>query len=105
MVPRGTFAGSVASTLVMHPLDTVKTRLRVEAGGGTEDGKEGEEEVDGGGHGGFFGSVSSLHEVLAGNILKEGPPSAPYPGGVRGLPEVRPRLGAARPPCRQRGRR
>ena len=45
------FIGSVASTLVMHPLDTIKTRLQVSggtssgSGSGKSDDKE-EEEVD-----------------------------------------------------------
>ncbi|KAL9184598.1 hypothetical protein ACHAXT_012568 [Thalassiosira profunda] len=63
------FIGSVASTLVMHPLDTIKTRLQVKGSDGDEDGEEG-----------GIGSVASLYEGLSGNLLKEGPPSALYLG-------------------------
>lgn len=59
------FAGSVASTLVMHPLDTIKTRLQVK--------KVGDDSED-------DDSFMSLYEGLDGNILKEGPPSALYLG-------------------------
>jgi len=62
------FIGSVASTLVMHPLDTIKTRLQLKSSSEEEEDDEG------------FGSVMSLYEGLAGNILKEGPPSALYLG-------------------------
>lgn len=60
------FCGSVASTLVMHPVDTIKTRLQVMKSNST-DGEE-------------SGTFSNLYEGLTGNILKEGPPSALYLG-------------------------
>eukprot|EP00571_Detonula_confervacea_P005013 CAMPEP_0172323780 /NCGR_PEP_ID=MMETSP1058-20130122/49551_1 /TAXON_ID=83371 /ORGANISM="Detonula confervacea, Strain CCMP 353" /LENGTH=541 /DNA_ID=CAMNT_0013039871 /DNA_START=69 /DNA_END=1691 /DNA_ORIENTATION=- len=66
------FIGSVASTLVMHPLDTIKTRIQVKTASDSEAEEEGDDEG--------FGSVMSLYEGLAGNILKEGPPSALYLG-------------------------
>jgi len=59
------FVGSVASTLVMHPVDTIKTRMQVNRLG------RGRKEDD---------NISSLYEGLTGNILKEGPPSALYLG-------------------------
>ena len=58
------FIGSVASTLVMHPVDTIKTRLQVK--------RDDDDEID-------F-SIVSLYEGLSSNILKEGPPSALYLG-------------------------
>ena len=58
------FIGSIASTLVMHPVDTIKTRMQVK--------REEEEEIN-------FNFLS-LYEGLSGNILKEGPPSALYLG-------------------------
>ncbi|KAL7538514.1 hypothetical protein ACHAXR_009641 [Thalassiosira sp. AJA248-18] len=61
------FIGSVASTLAMHPLDTIKTRLQVNK-------SDDSEEVEG------FGNILSLYEGLSGNILKEGPASALYLG-------------------------
>lgn len=57
--------GSVASTLVMHPVDTIKTRLQVNSSGrGRREDK----------------TILTLYDGLAGNILKEGPPSALYLG-------------------------
>ena len=100
------FIGSVASTLVMHPLDTIKTRLQVS--GGTSSGSSGSaksdddegEEDDGDMKDadkqedanndseqtkedapiivGY--NIMSLYEGLGANILKEGPPSALYLG-------------------------
>lgn len=58
------FIGSVASTLVMHPVDTIKTRLQVK--------REDDDEIN-------F-NILSLYEGLSSNILKEGPPSALYLG-------------------------
>ena len=58
------FVGSCASTLVMHPVDTIKTRLQVK--------RDDDDEID-------F-SIMSLYEGLSSNILKEGPPSALYLG-------------------------
>mmetsp|Transcript_29134 Transcript_29134/g.61506 ORF Transcript_29134/g.61506 Transcript_29134/m.61506 type:complete len:527 (-) Transcript_29134:162-1742(-) len=60
------FVGSVASTLVMHPVDTIKTRLQVKQE------RFDDEEDD---H-----NLLTLYEGLTGNILKEGPPSALYLG-------------------------
>jgi len=62
------FVGSLASTLVMHPIDTIKTRLQV--ANQTEEMQASQED------GGFL----TLYEGLTGNILKEGPPSALYLG-------------------------
>ncbi|KAL7454197.1 hypothetical protein ACHAWC_005825, partial [Mediolabrus comicus] len=64
------FIGSVASTLVMHPVDTVKTRMQIKQQDDNDD-DEGE---------GEGGNILSLYEGLYGNILKEGPPSALYLG-------------------------
>lgn len=64
------FIGSLASTLIMHPVDTIKTRLQV-AKNETEETTQTSQE-----DGGFF----TLYEGLTGNILKEGPPSALYLG-------------------------
>lgn len=61
------FTGSVASTLIMHPVDTIKTRLQLK--------KSDDDEKDEG-----IGNLMSLYEGLTGNILKEGPPSALYLG-------------------------
>jgi len=104
------FIGSVASTLVMHPLDTIKTRLQVS--GGTSSGSRSsksksdeEEEEDGeadmkdtdkqddtNADNSSESSIKeeapiivgynimSLYEGLGANILKEGPPSALYLG-------------------------
>ena len=58
------FCGSVASTLVMHPVDTIKTRVQASSTNST-----GKEKL-----------FSNLYEGLSGNILKEGPPSALYLG-------------------------
>jgi hypothetical protein len=60
------FVGSIASTLVMHPVDTIKTRLQVKRADDDDD------EIN-------F-NIMSLYEGLSGNILKEGPPSALYLG-------------------------
>ena len=62
------FIGSVASTLVMHPVDTVKTRMQIKQQQNDDDDDEGD------------GNILSLYEGLYGNILKEGPPSALYLG-------------------------
>lgn len=66
------FIGSVASTLVMHPVDTIKTRLQIRRG---VDGDDDEEHDTQQGY-----NIMSLYEGLSGNILKEGPPSALYLG-------------------------
>ncbi|KAL7540088.1 hypothetical protein ACHAWF_006596 [Thalassiosira exigua] len=66
------FIGSVASTLAMHPLDTIKTRLQIRASG---EGESDCDEVEKG-----IGDLAGLYEGLTGNILKEGPPSALYLG-------------------------
>ena len=76
------FVGSVASTLVMHPIDTIKTRLQVNQSrlrvkvSPDDDDEDDEEESEEGG----IVSIASLYEGLSGNILKEGPPSALYLG-------------------------
>ena len=57
--------GSVVSTLIMHPIDTIKVRLITRT---DEDEDEG------------IGELSSLYEGLTGNLLKEAPPSALYLG-------------------------
>ena len=101
------FIGSVASTLVMHPLDTIKTRLQVSGGTSSGSGSaksDDDEEDDGEGDMkdtdkqddtnaensseeskeeapiivGY--NIMSLYEGLGANILKEGPPSALYLG-------------------------
>lgn len=61
------FCGSVSSTLVMHPLDTIKTRLQVQSSNETNSSSE-------------QGPFTNLYEGLLGNIFKEGPPSAVYLG-------------------------
>jgi hypothetical protein len=66
------FIGSVASTLVMHPVDTVKTRMQIK--------QQNDDDDDGEGDGNEQGNILSLYEGLYGNILKEGPPSALYLG-------------------------
>lgn len=58
------FCGSVASTLVMHPVDTVKTRLQMQTSNSTEQ----------------QSPFEDLYEGLSSNIFKEGPPSALYLG-------------------------
>lgn len=63
------FIGSIASTLVMHPVDTVKTRMQIKQQNDNDD--EGEDSEY---------NILSLYEGLYGNILKEGPPSALYLG-------------------------
>ena len=97
----------MASTLVMHPLDTIKTRLQVSGGtsssgsGKSRSDEEGEEDDDGDtkdtdkqdgtNNSNSEGSkeeapiivgynIMSLYEGLGANILKEGPPSALYLG-------------------------
>lgn len=77
------FIGSVVSTLVMHPLDTIKTRLQVSS---IATGKDDDEDDDNSDDGedteniivGY--NIMSLYEGLGANILKEGPPSALYLG-------------------------
>lgn len=64
------FIGSIASTLVMHPVDTVKTRMQIKQQNDNDDEGEGDSEYN----------ILSLYEGLYGNILKEGPPSALYLG-------------------------
>lgn len=66
------FCGSVASTLVMHPLDTIKTRLQVTKANATTSTTNTTMEDS--------GLFTNLYEGLTGNILKEGPPSALYLG-------------------------
>jgi len=99
----------VASTLVMHPLDTIKTRLQVSggtsSGSGSSKSKGSDEEEEGEGdikdadkqddtnnNNSLEESsreeapiivgynIMSLYEGLGANILKEGPPSALYLG-------------------------
>lgn len=60
------FVGSVMSTCIMHPVDTIKTRLQAKS---SADG-----EVD------TEGVFTNVYEGLTGNILKEGPPFAFYLG-------------------------
>ena len=104
------FIGSVASTLVMHPLDTIKTRLQVSGGtssgssqSGSSKSKSDDEEEEEDGEGDMKDAdkqddaelseeskeeapiivgynIMSLYEGLGANILKEGPPSALYLG-------------------------
>jgi solute carrier family 25 (mitochondrial S-adenosylmethionine transporter), member 26 len=64
------FCGSLTSTLMMHPVDTLKTRLQATKSSSNDDEEEQEERK----------LFSNLYEGLAGNILKEGPPSALYLG-------------------------
>eukprot|EP00529_Nitzschia_sp_RCC80_P014545 CAMPEP_0113509978 /NCGR_PEP_ID=MMETSP0014_2-20120614/37874_1 /TAXON_ID=2857 /ORGANISM="Nitzschia sp." /LENGTH=733 /DNA_ID=CAMNT_0000405865 /DNA_START=430 /DNA_END=2628 /DNA_ORIENTATION=+ /assembly_acc=CAM_ASM_000159 len=94
------FIGSIASTLVMHPVDTIKTRLMLEGapkqnatdetdyvnvngldhttvssiGTDTATVEKGDEP------GNTSLDIGSLYEGLTGNLLKEGPPSALYLG-------------------------
>ena len=68
------FIGSVASTLVMHPVDTVKTRMQIKQL------QDNDEDDDSGGGNEQGNNILSLYEGLYGNILKEGPPSALYLG-------------------------
>eukprot|EP00581_Thalassiosira_minuscula_P010827 CAMPEP_0183729452 /NCGR_PEP_ID=MMETSP0737-20130205/30320_1 /TAXON_ID=385413 /ORGANISM="Thalassiosira miniscula, Strain CCMP1093" /LENGTH=530 /DNA_ID=CAMNT_0025961641 /DNA_START=325 /DNA_END=1914 /DNA_ORIENTATION=+ len=70
------FIGSVASTLVMHPMDTIKTRMQVRGNMNGGEALNEETETEDGGNKHWMG----LYEGLTGNILKEGPPSALYLG-------------------------
>eukprot|EP00578_Thalassiosira_sp_NH16_P019393 CAMPEP_0181084200 /NCGR_PEP_ID=MMETSP1071-20121207/4570_1 /TAXON_ID=35127 /ORGANISM="Thalassiosira sp., Strain NH16" /LENGTH=481 /DNA_ID=CAMNT_0023165921 /DNA_START=434 /DNA_END=1876 /DNA_ORIENTATION=- len=75
------FIGSVASTLVMHPVDTIKTRLQVKGFSSTNnDGENGDDDDDDYNKKEGMGNMANLYEGLAGNILKEGPASALYLG-------------------------
>ena len=102
------FIGSVASTLVMHPLDTIKTRLQVSGGTSSGSGSVKSDDDDEEGDDGDMKDINkeddtnannsleesskeeapiivgynimSLYEGLGANILKEGPPSALYLG-------------------------
>ena len=87
------FCGSVASTLVMHPVDTIKTRLQMQTSNSTtpishhdDEGKQTTE------------VFSGLYEGLTGNLWKEGPPSALYLGVYEtiksALLHVRPETGS-----------
>ena len=69
---------SFGSTLVMHPVDTVKTRLMSGGGEGGGGGAEGGAASPRGGAG--LGDLGSLYQGLPANLLKEGPPSALYLG-------------------------
>ena len=79
-------AGSVMSTLIMHPLDTLKTRLMASGGdsGSAEEGEE-DEEGEGGSESGkktsglpSLAELPSLYAGVFANILKEAPASAIY---------------------------
>ena len=70
------FFGSIASTMVMHPVDTLKTRL---IKSDTED-VENSGDSDPGLPVLTLESVPSLYSGLLGNIVKEGPSSALYLG-------------------------
>ena len=72
------FCGSIASTLVMHPVDTIKTRLQVQTTNSTT--LEENSTFDDGHNYPTIGPFENLYEGLTGNILKEGPPSALYLG-------------------------
>jgi hypothetical protein len=63
------FGASVGATLIMHPVDTLKTRL-VAAGKEHDDGKPMLS----------LEELPSLYDGLAGNLAKEGPSSALYLG-------------------------
>lgn len=60
------FIGSVVSTSIMHPLDTIKTRLQTR----TQKKRNSEDEDS------TSGLTQNLYQGLSGNILKEGPSSA-----------------------------
>merc|ERR1719217_2042438 len=82
------FAASCVSTLVMHPLDTLKTRevAGVEGGPGGADAGSSIQRGDGRKpppqeeEGWSLEGYLSLYQGLAGALLKEGPPSAVYLG-------------------------
>ena len=98
------FIGSVASTLVMHPVDTIKTRQMLTAASDAAAKRDEEEEEEVDASNSFIGMLKdnlkpndnhahddvnvstekenflSLYEGLTGNIWKEGPPSALYLG-------------------------
>ncbi|CAK0872745.1 unnamed protein product [Prorocentrum cordatum] len=68
------FVAAVVSTLVVHPVDTIKTRL-IAARDTEESGKGAEAEPTD-----LLGNVQDLYKGVVGNILKEGPSSALYLG-------------------------
>lgn len=73
---------SFGSTLIVHPIDTIKTLTMSKADGGAGEGggnDEGTEEQAGGGPMGFP-PLGMLYKGLAPNLLKEGPPSGLYLG-------------------------
>ena len=79
-------AGSCISTLVMHPLDTLKTRLMSSGGGGIIEGDEDDENSGGGigstdeDNGAPLPDVAGLYEGVLPNLFKEAPASAFYLG-------------------------
>ena len=82
------FIGSVASTVVMHPLDTIKTRMQVSSTAkkknvssyDDKDKTNDEGDADGGDNIIVGYNIMGLYEGLSANLLKEGPPSAVYLG-------------------------
>jgi len=73
------FCGSVVSTLIMHPVDTIKTRLQVKPSF-EDDEDENDDKTTAPKSKNDPGFFDNLYEGLGGNILKEGPPSALYLG-------------------------
>jgi len=65
------FLASITSTLVMHPIDTLKTREVVGVAADDTDKEEDDNPLAG---------YLSLYQGISGNLLKEGPPSAAYLG-------------------------
>eukprot|EP00617_Octactis_speculum_P008143 CAMPEP_0185781574 /NCGR_PEP_ID=MMETSP1174-20130828/102955_1 /TAXON_ID=35687 /ORGANISM="Dictyocha speculum, Strain CCMP1381" /LENGTH=344 /DNA_ID=CAMNT_0028471623 /DNA_START=33 /DNA_END=1064 /DNA_ORIENTATION=- len=75
------FGASVVSVLVMHPVDTIKTRV-ITTNTQSEPPLDTAETARGGGGGSNSGmlGLGSLYKGVEGNILKEGPSSALYLG-------------------------
>lgn len=83
---------SFGSTTIMHPVDTIKTRLQAGADADTIAAKDEESDTGDGGishvaeavkeeeKSGILGSISDLYTGLSANLLKEGPPSGLYLG-------------------------
>ena len=77
------FLASCVSTLIVHPLDTLKVRLISGKGGSNdEDDEMPGYQVQGGGGGSsaVLSTVSSLYDGIIPNLLKEAPASALYLG-------------------------
>jgi hypothetical protein len=80
------FIGSIASTLIMHPVDTIKTRLMMASSGGNDDNDsssflwKSDNRHTNTTATTSLQDIGSLYQGLTGNLWKEGPPSAVYLG-------------------------